>query len=84
MDQDFIPVFNENKNKKYTFSGRRTFRGLYKTKNKKIINADVNGSLNILRKFIDKNVTLNFQWDNLWNNLVEVCSTPHKVTVPIN
>ena len=82
LDQDFIPIFNENK--KYTFSGRRIFRGLYKTKNKKIINADVNGSLNILRKFIDKNATLNFQWDNLWNDLVEVCSTPHKVTVPIN
>ena len=82
LEQDFIPIFNENK--KYTFSGRRIFRGLYKTKNKKIINADVNGSLNILRKFIDKNATLNFQWDNLWNDLVEVCSTPHKVTVPIN
>ena len=33
LDQDFIPIFNENK--KYTFSGRRIFRGLYKTKNKK-------------------------------------------------
>ena len=84
LDQDFIPIFNESENKKYTFSGRRIFRGLYETKNKKIINADVNGSLNILRKYIDKNVTLKFQKDNFWNDLVEVCSTPHKVTVPID
>lgn len=38
----------------------------------------------ILKLVIDKNVTLNFQWDNLWNDLVEVCSMPHKVTVLIN
>ena len=84
LDRDFIPIFNKSEYKKYTFSGHRIFRGLYETKNKKIINADVNGSLNILRKFIDKNVTLEFQKDSFWNDLVEVCSTPHKVTVPIN
>ena len=36
--------------KKYSFSGRRTARGLYKTKSGKLLNADVNGALNILRK----------------------------------
>ena len=83
LDGDFIPTFVPESNTKYTFSGSRMCRGLYKTKNKKIINADVNGSLNILKKFIDKNVTAEFQWSNLWNELVEVYSTPHKVTVPI-
>ena len=84
LDGDFIPTFNENGgNKKYTFSGRRKER-LYWTKDKKIINADVNGSLNILKKFINKNANENFKWDNLWNDLVKVSSVPHKVTVPIN
>ena len=83
LDRDFIPTFIEGDNTKYTFSGVRD-RRLYKTKNGKIINADVNGSLNILKKFIDENANENFQWDNLWNDLVEVCSMPHKVTVPIN
>ncbi|MEM0326704.1 MAG: hypothetical protein QW733_06720, partial [Desulfurococcaceae archaeon] len=32
------------------FSGKRIKRGLYLTKDGKVINADVNGSLNILRK----------------------------------
>ena len=84
LDGDFIPTFTSGDNKKYTFSGDRICRGLYETKNKKLINADVNGSLNILKKFINKNATIEFQWDNLWNDLVEVYSTPHKVTVPID
>ena len=84
LDGDFIPTFNESGEKeKHTFSGRRISRGLYETKNKKIINADVNGSLNILRKFINKNVTGKFQ-NNIWEDLAEVCSTPYKVTVSIN
>ena len=49
FDQDPIPVFD---GKKYhgTFSGRRICRGLYQTGDGTIINADVNGALNILRK----------------------------------
>ena len=48
LDLDDIPTFKEGE--KYKFSGKRISRGLYKTKNI-IINADVNGSYNILRKF---------------------------------
>ena len=84
LDGDFIPTFTSGDNTKYTFSGDRVCRGLYETKNKKLINADVNGSLNILKKFINKNATIKFQWNNLWNDLVEVYSTPHKVTVPVS
>ena len=32
------------------FSGKRIHRGLYQTKSGKLLNADVNGALNILRK----------------------------------
>ena len=49
IDNDDIPVFNKS-NTKYKFSGRRIKRGLYKTKDNKIIDADLNGSLNILKK----------------------------------
>ena len=34
----------------YSFSGRRIYRGLYRTSNGTLLNADVNGALNILRK----------------------------------
>lgn len=50
LDLDDIPVYAEFVKPK--FSGRRVKRGLYKSKNGTKINADVNGSLNILRKVI--------------------------------
>ena len=47
---DNIPTFNEDKNQKHTFSGKRITRNLYKTKNNQIIDADLNGALNIMKK----------------------------------
>ena len=49
IDCDVVPVW-KNDGRKYTFSGKRVKRGLYKSKNGKFINADVNGSYNILVK----------------------------------
>ena len=49
-DRDIIPVYNADNPQRYSFSGKRVHRGLYKTANGKLINADVNGALNILRK----------------------------------
>ena len=49
-DKDEIPVYNDDNPKEYEFSGKRIKRGLYKTKTGKLLNADVNGALNILRK----------------------------------
>lgn len=49
-DKDDIPVHNEDNPTTYVFSGKRVRRGLYKCSNGKILNADVNGALNILRK----------------------------------
>lgn len=54
FDNDYIPIYNKSKSeiKNYTFSGKRIKRGLYKTNNI-LINADINGSLNILRKYLN-------------------------------
>lgn len=49
-DKDDIPVYNEDNPKHYVFSGKRVHRGLYKCSDGKMLNADVNGALNILRK----------------------------------
>ena len=49
-DKDVIPVYNADNPKEYQFSGKRIHRGQYKTASGKILNADVNGALNILRK----------------------------------
>lgn len=51
FDNDYIPVYNSDY-KHYNFSGKRIKRGLYVTNNI-LINADINGSLNILRKYLN-------------------------------
>ena len=56
------------KNEEYV--GKRIKRGLYKASDGRLINADVNGALNILKKVIGK-----FEYDS-----IKVCSTPLVVT----
>ncbi|HLO51774.1 MAG TPA: transposase [Kamptonema sp.] len=50
FDQDDIPVYNADNPSKQAFSGMRIKRGLYRTKNKHLVSADLNGSANILVK----------------------------------
>ncbi len=52
LDLDPIPTYKPNDETEYSFSGKRFGRRnrLYRTKDGKIICADVNGSYNILRK----------------------------------
>jgi len=51
IDRDNIPVYNREMRVFYKFSGRRVHRGLYKSRKTGLkMNADVNGSYNIIRK----------------------------------
>jgi putative transposase len=52
LNLDPIPVYGKNGVFDVKFSGKRIKRGLYKTSEGRLINADVNGSYNILRKAI--------------------------------
>lgn len=54
LDNDNIPVYKENDNSEYIFSGKRITRNIYKSKCGKLINADLNGALNILSKSGEK------------------------------
>ena len=58
LDGDTIPTYNPNDTTKYVFSGKRIKRGLYKTKNGQLVNADANGALNILRKHLGLSLAL--------------------------
>jgi putative transposase len=80
LSNDKIPVYKSGDNTKYKFSGYRAKRGLYKDKFHGIINADVNGALNILRKAI---VNLNKSID-LSINTIEACSRPVRLTCSFN
>lgn len=61
LDNDDIPFYGETENPK--FSGRRIKRGLYRSGDGQLINADVNGSYNILRKGLMNN-QLSLQMNN--------------------
>ena len=50
FDKDELPTYNADNPQKYQFSGTRITRGQYRTSTGYILNADVNGALNILRK----------------------------------
>ena len=69
LDNDNIPTFNEV-NEKHTFSGKRITRNLYQTKNNQIIDADLNGALNIMKKANIKTLT---QLDYLNFNNIFTC-----------
>ncbi len=50
FDRDEIPVYNADNPSKHRFSGKRIKRGLYQTRDKHLVSADINGSANILVK----------------------------------
>lgn len=52
VDGDEIPVYGKETKSLVAFSGRRIKRGLYRTGSGQVINADLNGAGNILRKYI--------------------------------
>ena len=54
LDGDNIPVYGEVENPQ--FSGHRIKRGLYRSGSGRLINADVNGSYNIMRKGLANNL----------------------------
>lgn len=50
FDQDEMPIWNADNPTQGSFTGKRIKRGLYQRADGTLLNADVNGALNILRK----------------------------------
>ena len=71
LDLDEIPVYQAESQEKYNFSGNRIYRGLYRSKDGRIVNADVNGAANILRKSKQ-----NFKYEELCRG---VLATPLRI-----
>lgn len=64
--------------KKEEYQGSRIQRGLYKTSTGKEINADVNGSLNIGRKYLEKQKLYS---DKMHNELLLHINNPKRITI---
>jgi putative transposase len=52
LDLDPVPTYDPKSKGVHIFTGKRVKRGLYRTSTGQLVNADVNGALNILRKEI--------------------------------
>ena len=50
LDRDEMPVYDPNRTEKPKFRGKRIERGLYRAADGTLINADINGAGNIVRK----------------------------------
>ena len=50
LDLDKIPVYDPKRTDKPKFSGKRIKRGLYRASDGRLINADINGAGNMIRK----------------------------------
>ena len=84
INQDFIATYGETDDF-HRPTGKRVKRGGYKNYNVlnnslRFLNADVNGSYNILRKYLTSKEAWN---ESLYSDCVEVCSTPTVLTVKI-
>lgn len=73
LDNDVIPVYKLGKINNCTFSGKRIKRGLYQTQMKKVVNSDLNGAANIMKKHLIKN--------KVWNRNI---SEEVKTTIYVN
>lgn len=68
---------NETIKRQDNYKGKRITRGLYKSSEGKLINADVNGSYNILKKYIVRNCG-KVAWNlSYFRDCVEVSSIPY-------
>lgn len=72
LDGDPIPTFKMGNKESQVFSGKRIHRGLYRSKHNILLNADVNGAANILKKVVPKAFA---------NGIAAVCSQPLVVNV---
>lgn len=54
LDLDPLPVYSPTDEEGHHFSGKRITRGLYRAADGRVLNADINGSANILRKALPK------------------------------
>ena len=71
-------IDRESIKKKEKYQGTRIQRGLYKTSTGKKINADINGSLNIGRKYLEKQKLYS---DKMHNELLLHINNPKRITI---
>ena len=73
LDEDPLPKYSVEDPYMGAFSGKRIYRGLYRTKDNLLVNADLNGAANIIRKS-----SQNFRMEGLRSGLL---ASPQRIRV---
>jgi putative transposase len=81
LDFDPMPVYGKEEGEP-AFSGRRVKRGMYKSSDKRKINADVNGSYNIMRKALP-NVFRDNGIGDVKRTIASLVVHPERIVVPL-
>jgi putative transposase len=81
LDLDPIPTYGKEESEP-VFSGRRIKRGVYKASDKRKINADVNGSYNIMRKASPNAILCNGVGDGK-GMIASLVVHPVRIVVPV-
>ncbi len=87
LDHDRIPTYQKDDKHTYPFSGRRIKRGLYRSKEGILLNADVNGACNIICKEYPAAFEKIEDFSYLWKSVqritrVEICKVTNKNVKP--
>jgi len=71
LTKDELPIYEKDSHKRYSFSGKRVKRGLYQSSVGILLNADINGALNIARKVVGDSFISLFD-RGLWCNPLKI------------
>ena len=71
LNLDPLPTYKKDEKASHQFSGKRLKRGLYQSSKKILLNADINGALNIARKVVGDSFISLFD-RGLWCNPVKI------------
>jgi putative transposase len=82
LDLDPIPAYGEESEEKPIFSGKRVIRGMYRSKYGITLNADVNGSYNIMRKALPNAIICNGIGDAN-ETVASLVVHPERIVVPL-
>jgi hypothetical protein len=82
LDLDPIPVYGEEDEKKPVFSGGRIKRDMYQSKSGKVLNADVNGSYNTMRKALP-NVFTDNGIEDVNKTIASLVVHPERIVIPL-
>jgi len=78
LDLDDLPKFRNSSKTIVTFSGRRVKRGLYKSLQGILVNSDINGAINIIRKVVGDSLMVDLVADK---QFIHHCRQPRAISL---